>query len=191
LVKQQKPVAALFGGSFDPPHIGHRRIVEAALKRLPVDTLIIEPAWLNPFKKGSHASPHRRLEWVRRLFENPPRVIVDDFEVRCGRSVRTYETLTHLRARFDVRYLVIGADNLATLPQWHRFEALNDTLTWAVATRKGYRPDTSMLKRAVLLEIDVPVSSTHIRDTGDLSGVEETVKDDVAATYFAHKGNDE
>jgi len=187
LVKHPKPVAALFGGSFDPPHKGHKAIVEAALSSLPVDTVILEPAWRNPFKTGFYAPPKLRLTWVRTLFDAHPGVTVDDFEIRQQRSVRTHETLRRLRDRFDVRYLIVGADNLESLPRWAHFDELNRTITWVIAARPGHRLDTSALRHAEILDIDVPVSSTQIRESGDTTHVPDAIAEDVAAFYH-HKG---
>ena len=60
MVKNDKQVVAMFGGSFDPPHLGHQRIVEKAIKSLEIDILLVVPAYLNPFKISSlaNASAH-------------------------------------------------------------------------------------------------------------------------------------
>ena len=56
MVNQSKPTVAIFGGSFDPPHKGHQRIVEKATEVLDIDKLIVVPAYLNPFKTSSLAN---------------------------------------------------------------------------------------------------------------------------------------
>ena len=59
---------AIFGGSFDPPHLGHQEIVNEALKSLHVDKLFIVPTHLNPFKKEFFAPSKLRLKWLKKLF---------------------------------------------------------------------------------------------------------------------------
>jgi len=59
---------ALFGGSFDPPHIGHKMIVKQALSQLDIDQLIVMPTFLNPFKSKSHFSSKQRLLLAKELF---------------------------------------------------------------------------------------------------------------------------
>jgi nicotinate-nucleotide adenylyltransferase len=191
LVKHERPIAALFGGSFDPPHIGHVRIVETVLKHLDIDTLIIEPTWRNPFKSGYHASPQQRLTWTKKLFEGNPKIVVDDYEVRKKCSVPTYETLQHLNDTYDIRYIVIGADNVAGLPQWHRFDALNEAVTWVILTREGYDIDTSALRNVRILKLDVPVSSTQIRTKKALDFVDETIRNEVKKIYNIKDTTDE
>ena len=59
---------ALFGGSFDPPHIGHKAVVEAVLKLKDVEEVVVMPTFLNPFKDSFHAPSDLRLKWLREIF---------------------------------------------------------------------------------------------------------------------------
>ncbi|MEA3498795.1 MAG: adenylyltransferase/cytidyltransferase family protein, partial [Campylobacterota bacterium] len=78
---------ALFGGSFDPPHIGHEKIVYKVLDTIDIDKLIVVPAFLNPFKIKSHFSPNDRLELIKDLFEKDNHINVSDFEVSQNRPI--------------------------------------------------------------------------------------------------------
>jgi len=171
---------AVFGGSFDPPHKGHQQIVQKALERLDVDRLIILPAYLNPFKKSTLASPEQRLEWCRRLFGTLPDVEVSDFEIRMGRPVYTSESVRHFQKLYEVKYLVIGSDSLSSIDRWHEFEWLNRTLTWAVAEREAHPLRTEKLRDWIRLKIDIPASSTSIREDGKIEWVDERIRKDVA-----------
>jgi nicotinate-nucleotide adenylyltransferase len=173
---------ALFGGSFDPPHKGHQSIVNRALESLDIERLIIIPAFLNPFKTTSLASARQRLDWCRELFGNDPSIVVSDYEISQGRPVYTSESLRHFQTLYDVKYLIIGADNLPTIDKWHAFEWLDSQIIWAVATRDGHEVDCSRLRVCEILDIDIDISSTHIRRHGDLSGVDETIAHTVAST---------
>jgi nicotinate-nucleotide adenylyltransferase len=178
---------ALFGGSFDPPHLGHRRIVEALLARPDITKVLLVPSWLNPFKERSHASTRQRLAWCRQVFDLPG-VEVLDWEIRQGRPVYTIETWEHLRDQgLPLRYLVVGGDNLPDLPRWREFDRLNDEAVWLVATRESSDPDLSSLKRAELLPVEVPVSSTQIRRGEGLEYVDPRIRDEVRALYLSKK----
>ncbi len=176
MVNRPKPKTALFGGSFDPPHKGHQEIVKKALTYLNIERLIVLPAYLNPFKSSSVASAAQRLAWCQQLFADIPNVIVDDYEIRQGKSIRTVESVEHFNESYDVKYLIIGADNLSTLTQWHRFEWLNDHITWVIVTRGNHSLKTDMLRSWKLLEIDVPVSSTEIRRTSNMEHIDKKIK---------------
>jgi len=179
LVKRSKPSVALFGGSFDPPHAAHQAIVANVAKRSDIDKLIVVPAYLNPFKTASCASPSQRLAWCRKLFESIPKVEVSAYEIEQHRSVPTAETLRHFQKSYAVNYLVIGADNLSTLTEWHDFAWLNDSVTWLVVTRGGHVLRTDMLKRYEVIELDLPCSSTDIRDNCRFEDVDNVIRDSV------------
>jgi nicotinate-nucleotide adenylyltransferase len=175
--------AALFGGSFDPPHLGHRGILEKLLERPEIDRVIVMPAWLNPFKERSHASARQRLEWCRRVFDLPG-VEVSDREIRQERPVYTVETWEALRSEgVPLHYLVVGGDNLPTIRNWRDFDRLDDEAVWIVATREGTRPDPSPLRKAELLPVEVPVSSTMIRAGRGLEYLDPRIRDEVIETY--------
>jgi nicotinate-nucleotide adenylyltransferase len=182
LVNQSRPTVAIFGGSFDPPHRGHQEIVLKAADTLEVDRLIVVPAYLNPFKDASLASAEKRLEWCRLLFSDHPKVAVDDYEIRQGRSVRTSETVKHFNTIYEVKYLIIGSDNLSTLTEWHEFEWLNKTITWVVATREDHPLHTEKLRSWKRLEVDIPISSTGIREALDLHYIDNKIKQSVQKT---------
>ena len=170
---------AIFGGSFDPPHRGHQQIVTEAIQSLDIDRLIVLPAYLNPFKTTSLADAYQRLKWCRTLFADIPKVIVSDYEIRQNRSVKTAESVRHFQKHYDVKYLIIGADNLSTLTQWHDFEWLNNEITWVIVTRPGFELDTGMLRSWKLLKLHTPVSSSTIRKEKNTEAVDTQIADSV------------
>lgn len=119
---------ALFGGSFDPVHLGHVNAVRSLLESsLSPDRVIIMPAFVNPFKAGldkeNRAGCEDRLEMCRIAFEKLPRCVVSDHEIKKGTLSYTADTLEHLREIYpeDRLILTVGSDSLATLPTWNRF----------------------------------------------------------------------
>ena len=170
---------AIFGGSFDPPHKGHQNIVQRALETLDIDKLIILPAFLNPFKQSSLASPEQREAWCRRLFDEIAGVEVSSYEIDKGRPVYTSESLQHFQKQYDVRYLIIGSDNLASITQWHAFDWINTVVTWVIAEREIHPMHTEMLHSWIPLKVDIPVSSTEIRENGSLDRVDGRIREEV------------
>jgi len=182
LVNQSKPTVAIFGGSFDPPHKGHQHIVQNAIKNLDIDKLLVVPAYLNPFKNSSLASASKRLEWCRTLFSHFPTVIVEDYEIVQGRSITTSQTVKHFNMTYNVKYLIIGADNLSTLSQWHAFEILNAQVIWVIVTREGYDLVVDGLREWTLLTVKTAISSSKIREEQDVSYVDTKIKKSVKKT---------
>jgi nicotinate-nucleotide adenylyltransferase len=179
---------AIFGGSFDPPHKGHQEIVRQALERLDIDKLIVLPAFLNPFKESTLASPEQRLAWCHTLFDPIEGVDVSDYEIAAGRSVYTAESLRHFQQHYDVRYLIIGADNLAEITRWHDFEWLNESITWVVASRGTNTMPTDALRDWIPLSVDMPISSTEIRNGNADTMIDERIRQEVT-TLLQKKGN--
>jgi len=164
LVKGMLESIALFGGSFDPPHLGHQRLVEEALKVLRIEKLIVVPTFLNPFKSSSYYTPKERLKLTKKLFEPFEKVLVDDYEIKEGKATATVQTLRHFQKSYNVSYVIIGADNIENIDQWREFEYLNAQITWVIARRSGYAIESDKLRDFKILNIDVDISSTQIRN---------------------------
>ena len=152
---------ALFGGSFDPPHLGHEAIVKALNKLDFIDKIIIMPTFLNPFKSSSVAPATQRLKWLEEIFSRMEKVKVSSFEVNQNRKVSTLETVKHLLKSYEKIYLVIGADNLKSLEKWQGFDELKRRVTFIVATREKIE----IPKDFICLEIDEDVSSSSLRNS--------------------------
>ncbi len=154
---------AIYGGSFDPPHIGHEMIVKKALKSLDIKTLFIVPTWLNPFKKSFFAPPNLRLKWIEKIWENEKRVKICTYELENKRATSTYETLCFLEKKYLITkcYLIIGADNLKNLEKWANFELLNKKVEFVIASRDDIKIPNNLKK----LQINANISSTILRDT--------------------------
>ncbi len=150
---------ALFGGSFDPPHIGHEAIVEALLELNYLNKIIVMPTFLNPFKSKSFASGELRFSWLKKIFKSSPKVLVDDFEISHKESVPTIKTLRHLLSKYDKVFIVVGADNLSSLKMWKEYEALKQNATFIVVTREKITISQEFIK----LIVDEEVSSSELR----------------------------
>ena len=152
---------AIFGGSFDPPHLGHIAIVQEALRRLDIDLLIIVPTYLNPFKSSFSAPPVLRLRWLKKIFLPYPKARICNFEVKRGKPTYAIETVRYLQKRYAPKkiYYIIGSDNVSSLHQWKEFKKLKKKVEFVVVTRKGYKTS----RRYKVLRVDIPVSSTKLR----------------------------
>ncbi len=152
---------AIFGGSFDPPHVGHLAIVEHVLKELDIDLLIVVPTYLNPFKSSYKAPPKRRLRWLKKLFLSKPKVVVSDFEIKQQRPVYAIETVEYVKRRFapEKIYYIIGSDNLRDLHRWKNYKRLRKEVEFVVVTRPGFRSKSPFKT----IRLSVPISSTQLR----------------------------
>jgi nicotinate-nucleotide adenylyltransferase len=181
---------ALFGGSFDPPHVGHYRIIEEALKKLQIDKLIIVPTFKNPWKKRFKAPPQTRFNWIEKvvfdiksknldLKNSKTEIEVSDFEIQNGYPTPTIETVRGLTTWDDEVFLIIGADNLQGIPKWDDFDEIDQRVKWVVATRN----DIEIPEKYIKLEVDFDISSTQLRDKVDQEFVPKVIAKDVDAFY--------
>ncbi len=175
---------AIFGGSFDPPHLGHKEIVKKALEV--VDKVIVVPTYLNPFKSSFNVSPKKRYKWVKELFESKD-VIVSDYEINQGKAVYTVDTIKELSKKYNIKAIIVGEDNLKNLHKWMDFEYLNNNFLWLIAIRGNKSKDYSKLKNYKLLPLNIDVSSTEIRDGKKLSFLDEKIKKQVLIEYNINK----
>jgi len=149
---------AIFGGSFDPPHIGHLETIQQTIISLNIDKLLVVPAFLNPFKSGYKAPSHLRLKWLKEMTKNIPKVEVSSFEIDLNRVVPSIETVQHFQDE-DETYFIIGADNLEKLSLWKNFEELNKIVTWVVASRDNIE----IPKKFITLKVNQDISATELR----------------------------
>ena len=130
----------IMGGSFNPPHDGHRIVAETAVKRLRLDQLwwLVTPG--NPLKANDGLpSQTERMELCRQ-FARGPKMIITGFESELG-TPYTAATLDFLRERYpSVHFVwVMGADNLASFHRWQRWREIAQTMPIAVVDRPGWR----------------------------------------------------
>ena len=173
---------ALYGGSFDPPHIGHVRVALKALESLDIDKLIIVPAFKNPFKPSVIADGTQRLQWLKQIFKPYPKIEISSFEIDQNKSVTTIETVRHYAKLYDKLYLIIGADNCATLHQWHEIDTLHTMVTFVVASRDGIPIPNEM----ITLHVNEGVSSTDFRSSFGPLGLDENIENDITQYYKEH-----
>lgn len=173
---------AIFGGSFDPPHLGHDMIVKEVLKSLNINKLIIIPTFLSPFKSEFGAPPNLRLQWCRSLWENlSPKIIVSDYETSQNRAVATIESVIYFKNKFNASriYLIIGADQLNSLHKWHRYDELKALVSFVVACRDGIKIDENLQK----LDINVKISSSKIKSELNFKHIPTAILDSVEKFY--------
>ncbi|MBE7086357.1 MAG: nicotinate (nicotinamide) nucleotide adenylyltransferase [Clostridiales bacterium] len=129
---------AIFGGSFDPIHIEHIRLVEAAIKSLHLDKLIVMPAYSPPHKPWRVlADATYRLEMCRLAFVNQPKVEISDFEIMQGGTSYTYLTCEHFKKEYPKAeiFWLVGTDMLRDFPTWKEPQKILENVTLAVCGR--------------------------------------------------------
>ena len=165
-----------FGGTFNPPHISHRLMLEAVAELSDVDRVLVVPTNIPPHKdfKGFTASGKDRLSMCRLLCDGVDKASVSDMELKRGGRSYSFDTLSKLKPRYDSLYILIGGDMITTFKGWYRYRDILDLCGILAVRRKGI--DNEEFKRAVenlkilggnveVIEADLPeVSSTELRE---------------------------
>ncbi|MGB5809537.1 MAG: nicotinate (nicotinamide) nucleotide adenylyltransferase [Polyangiales bacterium] len=131
---------ALYGGSFDPPHLGHVLSVAWALSATEIDAVWVIPTWKHAFGKQHGAAFDERVAMCALAFAPFRNVTVSTVEQARGGVSHTLETIQALRDDYpEVSFrLLVGSDVLPTTPRWHRWEDIVQAAPPIVVGRDGY-----------------------------------------------------
>lgn len=130
----------IFGGSFDPVHLEHVRLVESAIQDLSLDRVFVVPTHTPPHKQGKRlASDEHRLQMCNLAFSHLQKVEISDFEIRQGGTSYTYLTLRRFRKLYPRPdheiFFLVGTDMLRDFPTWKNPEDILKNCTLAVCAR--------------------------------------------------------
>jgi nicotinate-nucleotide adenylyltransferase len=160
----------LFGGSFDPPHVGHLLAAGDAFETLRLDKLIFIPAAVQPLKTDVQPAPaHHRLTMLRLLVGSDERFAVDAVEIERAGVSYTVDTLETFAQRFPRAelFFLIGVDAMATFDAWRDPRRILALARLAILRRPGGPVGEVNVGRAGTIELAtrlVDVSSTEIRE---------------------------
>jgi nicotinate-nucleotide adenylyltransferase len=130
----------IYGGSFDPVHLGHLLVARAAVEELGLDKLFFVPAAQSPFKPENKPAPDDfRLRLLRLALAGWPHCEVDDREIRRRGTSYTIDTLRDFAQKFPGAELfcLVGADNVAKLIEWREAAALAGLAEFVAVPRPG------------------------------------------------------
>ncbi len=166
----------IFGGSFDPVHIGHVQSARQAAKALQLDKLLMIPAGAPPHKSGCHVSGEHRLNMLRIALAGDPVVEACDWEIRRGGVSYTYETVEAVGAAYPNAeiFLLTGSDMFLSILNWKCPERILSQASLAVFCRGDRGEKEKIAEQKALLEQQgykicviendvVQISSTQMR----------------------------
>ena len=168
----------IYGGSFNPPHIGHIQAAKEAVNALHLSKLLVIPAGIAPHKEMPENSPtvQQRLDMLRLTLADCPQIEVSDLELKREGASYTYETILQLRRQYPEATLILfmGTDMFLSIDTWKNAELILENATLGVFYR-GDRGETQAIeaKKAeleargcrveVVQNVAIPISSTQMR----------------------------
>jgi len=159
----------LFGGSFNPVHLGHLLVAQAAREELQLDRIIFTPAAMSPFKPGMELAPAaQRLRLLRLALVGQTDCEIDDQEIERGGVSYTIETVRNYARQFPqaALYCLIGADHVSQLPLWREAGELAKLVEFVVIPRPGQALNETPppFRSRPLRGFPLGVSASQIRD---------------------------
>jgi nicotinate-nucleotide adenylyltransferase len=135
----------LFGGTFDPIHLGHLRIALEVADALELEQVRFIPNRVPPHRRQPLASGLQRLELIKAATQGESRFVADDRELRQDKTSYTVHTLRALHQEFPNQSwaFIIGVDAFLQLPSWYEWQDLFNLTHFIVVGRPGYALNTS------------------------------------------------
>ena len=164
---------AIYGGSFNPMHIGHEKIVDYVLNNLNMDKIIIIPVGIPSHRENNLEQSDTRLKICKEIFKGNKKIEVSDIEIKSEGKSYTYDTLLKLMDLYGENnefFEIIGEDSLKSLKTWKNYEELLKICKFIVFRRKddkNIQIDKEFLnnKNIIILENEYyNISSTEIRN---------------------------
>ena len=162
----------IFGGTFDPPHLGHLLIAQTICEAEEFDKIIFVPALKNPLKSKEIASSiENRLKMLKIAVEGNPHFDISDNEIKRGGVSYSIDTIRYIKKEHNLKrdelYFLIGSDILKSFHNWREPSKILEECQVIVALRPGFKP--SSVPNWILSEIqfaNIPrfeLSATQIR----------------------------
>ena len=168
----------ILGGTFDPVHLGHIGLAQAALHELMLDEVLLMPASKQPFKNNKHVEDaSKRLRMIELATMNCENIGVTDIELQSEGLSYTYDTMLKLMKLYPNTeiHFILGSDSLLRIESWYKGKELLKLCSFAVGVRPG--DDRAMLRNeadrltsiyggkiTLLVDLMKPISSTAIRN---------------------------
>lgn len=190
----------MYGGAFDPAHLAHHALAQAAVAQLRLDILYIVPTGHAWHKTRQLSAPQHRLAMAQLAFADVPAVRVDNRETQRAGPTYTLDTLNELQLEHPKAqlYLLMGADQFAAFGSWHHWPDIAKIATICIAARAVSTGDMhkniatnevqSQCKMLAIHMPDMPISATDIRDRVKLGlGIDHLVNPNVARYIAQHQ----
>ncbi|HEX6649642.1 MAG TPA: nicotinate-nucleotide adenylyltransferase [Pyrinomonadaceae bacterium] len=175
---------ALYGGTFDPVHVGHVEVARKVAEVFEFDRVVFIPAQMAPHKIGRPVTePIHRYAMLALATQDDPRLLISTFELDAPDRRYTVDTVEHFQRELDAAtelFFIMGADSWSEITTWRDWERLLAMTNYIVVTRPGYEPTTThvgeLSRRVVFTDVVMnDVSATRIRQLASEGRFEELI----------------
>jgi len=181
----------IFGGSFDPVHLGHLNLARRAARQLQLDQVRFVPARLQPLKSGGpQAGPEDRLAMLRLAIDGDPGFVLDDRELSRPGPSFTIDTLREITTERpgDRLFLILGADAVREFPRWREADEVAKLAAVVVIPRPGSDTRDLPAGATVLNIAPMDISASGVRAAVRRGGAIDTMVPAGVARYIQDHG---
>lgn len=161
----------VFGGSFNPIHIGHIKTIKFLIEQKYFDKILLIPCFISPHKTNQvYIDSFHRFEMVKLAFLNTPEIDISDFEINQKEVSYSIYTIKHFLQNYEAIDLVIGYDNLLCFDSWFEYKEILSLVNLLVLRRhseKAIIPEFLKEFKSKIKFVESPlvnVSSSEIRN---------------------------
>jgi len=157
----------IFGGTFNPLHIGHLAVAQAARDSAALDRVVFVPCSEPPHKRLVHlASARDRLAMLKACIRTNPGFEVSDYEIRKGGKSYTIETVRYFQETLEPNarlFFIVGGDSAAQLQTWKKIEEITKIVSFIVVNRPGHDGCAPEIPHRSVVMPGIGISSSYVR----------------------------
>ena len=176
---------ALYGGTFDPVHIGHIEIARRVSQLFEIEKVVFIPAQMAPHKIGRPVTPSvHRYAMLALATQNDPQLSISTFELDDPDRRYTVDTVAHFQRTLGNEtelFFIMGADSWSEIPSWREWEHLLTMTNHIVVTRPGYEPAITHVGPVAKRIVDLRGAATTSRRSSGIFFTDVVIKD-ISAT---------
>ncbi len=176
---------ALYGGTFDPVHVGHLEVARRVSQLFEIEKVLFIPAQMAPHKIGRPVTPPlHRYAMLALATQDDPQLSISTFELDAPDRRYTVDTIAHFQRKLDDStelFFIMGADSWSEITTWREWERLLEMTNHIVVTRPGYEPETSHVGAVSERIVDLRGERSGAPDRQGIF-ITDVVMNDVSAT---------
>ena len=156
----------IYGGSFDPIHVGHTNMLNIAIDKIKPNICYIVPNYLSPNKDTTYSSVEQRIDMINLAIVGMNNVVISDYEIKQNQSVKTIDTIQYFKSIHPNSeiYLLIGSDQLRNFKNWYKYEEILNIVKLVVYPRDNNLMSVNDFEYLLLNGPILNISSSSIRE---------------------------